>query len=188
MARSTRRWLSALLLIGSQGCVTGHLLDATRRYERPAVYHEAALDDGRLLFTYSAIVTDQFGERVGEAPERRVAIPLADLGREVRADAIHVDRLSAAGLHGRPVPVLVDGASCRNREPPAVAIEETPEGETDLVLCTVSGPLGRVPCTALVQTTTPPWVYVLLPFTVALDAVSDPVLLLFAPAVILTGD
>jgi hypothetical protein len=41
---------------------------------------------------------------------------------------------------------------------------------------------------ALTTTRTPLWVYPLLPLGLAVDAVSNPVLLLFAPAVIVVGD
>src|SRR5206468_13074763 len=81
MGSSTRHGIAlALLALGAQGCLTGHLLDAARRREQPVAYHDASIDGGRLLLGYSAVVSDDQGRHL-ERTERRAALALADLRR-----------------------------------------------------------------------------------------------------------
>src|SRR2546427_3274590 len=71
MGSSTRHGIAlALLALGAQGCLTGHLLDAARRREQPVAYHDASIDGGRLLLGYSAVVSDDQGRHL-ERTERR---------------------------------------------------------------------------------------------------------------------
>src|SRR2546427_2511292 len=75
MGSSTRHGIAlALLALGAQGCLTGHLLDAARRREQPVAYHDASIDGGRLLLGYSAVVSDDQGRHL-ERTERRAAPP-----------------------------------------------------------------------------------------------------------------
>src|SRR2546426_12310682 len=75
MGSSTRHGIAlALLALGAQGCLTGHLLDAARRREQPVAYHDASLDGGRLLLGYSAAVSDDQGRHL-QRTERRGGAP-----------------------------------------------------------------------------------------------------------------
>src|SRR5215470_14260708 len=87
-----RRWLALGLALatGSSGCLSGHLLDAGRRRERPMAIRAASLDGDRLLVRYTTEVTDDAGTPLGAA-EGAAALPLAALRTTVApaADALH---------------------------------------------------------------------------------------------------
>jgi hypothetical protein len=188
MGCSTRRrvLLPLLVALACEGCVTGHLLDEARRYERPLVYRAAELDGDRLILAYSAAVTDQFGERLG-VTNRRVAIATSELRADVPVERLHVERLSDDGApHGRPIPVRAT-ASCPDGDGPFVTLADFGD-ETRVVLCERAGPVGQLYAAALVTTRTAAWAYPFVPFTLAVDAVSNPLLLILAPAVITVGD
>lgn len=189
MGCSTRRRLVSTLLValGGEGCVTGHLLDEARRYERPLVYRAAALDGNRLILAYSAAVTDQFGERLGVA-ERRVAIATDALRGDVPVERLRVERLSSDGApHGRPIPLRTTAPCPDGDDGPLVTLAEDGD-ETRVVLCERERPVGQLYVAALVTTRTAAWAYPLVPFTLAVDAVSNPLLLILAPGVITVGD
>jgi hypothetical protein len=186
MASSTERLtiaVSAALTL--QGCVTGHMLDYAREIERPVVYREAALDGDRLLLAYDTVVIDERGRRLARR-ERRAAVALADLERDIPVDAFPVERLpDDAALTGRRI--ALDGP----RGPtPALEIETGPDGrQTSFVLHEANdGPRRSFQSAALSRTHVAPWIYPLLPFGLVVDAIADPVLILFAPAVMVIGD
>ena len=204
-AHSRRRWTRgrisarpprggialALLALGAQGCISGHLLDAARRRERPVAYHDASIDGGHLLLAYSALVTDDLG-RHPERTERRVALALTDLRRgDLAVEAFPVARLAAdAPLGGEPV-ALHPGTDGRSAGPPPfLEIDVGPEGQhVRFVLHDTRGvPYPPFYSAALTRTRTVPWVYPLLPLSLAVDAATNPVLLFFAPAVMVLGD
>lgn len=176
MARSTSR--AAALLVALPllaGCVSGHLLDRARTREAVDGYRGVWIDDDRLVVLWDAAVTDDRGRLVGRAT-RVTAVPLAPLRRE---DPLAVDRIPRAALSSPPAeparPVaLGDGATVRDdgvlvvRDPPAA----------DAVL--YPGTLTRIRVA--------PWVWPLLPFTAAFDAVATPILVALSPLVIVPGD
>ena len=191
MGSSTRRLAAlALLAFGAQACFTGHLLDAARRREQPIAYHDAYLDGDRLLLGYTALVTDDTGRPLART-ERRAAIALADLRRgNVPVDAFPAERLGDdAPLGGRPVALHV-GPICAAAPPPLLEIEEGPDGRHVRFVLHETWKAEYAPffSAALTRTRTAPWAYPLLPLGLAVDAVTNPVLLFFAPAVIVVGD
>src|SRR5262249_58836768 len=76
MASSRRRRPAALALLAAllPGCVSGHLLDAARRRERPIAVTAAAVDGDRLVIRYTAEVQNDAGDRLGTA-DGAAAIP-----------------------------------------------------------------------------------------------------------------
>jgi len=186
MGFSIRATLLTLVALGS-GCVTGHLLNTGRRYERPLVYHEALLTEDRLVLRYTAIETNDIGRPTGRH-ERQVALALADLARDdVPVDAFPVEQLSDhAVVAGRPVALRRGGATA-----PALCLDldATPDGrDVGFVLQEDGRRSAPFHSVALTRSRTVPWVYPLLPLSLAADAAIDPVLFLFAPAVIGVGD
>ena len=181
------RRLLPVLAFAAQGCVTGHLLDAARRFERPIAYTEASLADDRLVVRYAAAVTDDDGQPLGRVA-RRAAIPLADLqrGEVMPIERFPVQHLPDRGpLPGRRLPVSPgDGAR------PALRVENAADGRPyRLVLEQAAGVApGMCYSAALTERRSALWVYPLLPLSLAFDAVTDPVLLFFAPAVIVFAD
>jgi hypothetical protein len=169
----------------AQGCVCGHLLDAARRRERPIRYEEASLDGDRLLLRYTALVTDDVGQPLGH-DERRVAIALSGLRQSPPIDLLPVEHLAHdAPLAGQRVDL--DGA---RDGPLALEIHTDASGRhTAVVLHDARN--GRYPpvySSGLARARTAAWVYPVLPLAAAIDAVTNPLLLLLAPAVILPGD
>jgi hypothetical protein len=119
-----------------------------------------------------------------------VAIAIADLRRsDLPVEAFPVEELSAGGpprgqrvalhLAGRPLP-----------PPPFIDVEDGAGGRPKhLVLHDAQGVVyAPFYSSALTRTHAAPWVYPVLPFTLAFDAATNPVLLFFAPAVIVVGD
>jgi len=191
MGFSTSRLVAPLLLtLGAQGCLTGHLLDAARRREQPVAFHQAFVDGDRLLLAYTALVTDDLGEPLARR-ERRAALALADLRRgDLAADAFPVARLADdAPLGGQPAALRAGGDGRGDRSSPFLEIEEGTGRPLRFVLHEPrGGPYVPFYSAALTRTRTAAWVYPLLPFTLAVDAATDPVLLFFAPAVMVLGD
>jgi hypothetical protein len=174
--------LTALTL---QGCITGHMVDYAREIERPVAYRQATLDGNRLLLAYDTVVINERGRRLARR-ERRAAVALADLERGLPVDAFPVVRLpDDAPLTGRRV--ALDG---RPGEMPALEIETASDGrQTSFVLLDPKDGRRRTfQSAALSRTRVAPWIYPLLPFGLMVDAVSNPVLLFFAPAVMVIGD
>jgi len=175
-----------LVALAMQGCVTGHLLDAARRIERPVAYEEAALDGDRLVVRYAAAVTDDDGQPIGRA-ERRAAIALADMRR---AD-VPIERFPVRHLPDRgPLPGGSLLMSCRDRARPVLTVEDAADGRPYRLVLEEAGvdPPGAFYSAALTERRSALWVYPLLPFSLAFDAVTNPVLLFFAPAVIVFAD
>ncbi len=178
-----------LLALGATGCFTGHLLDLARRVERPAAYEQAAIDGERLLLAYTALVTDDVDQPI-ERTERRVAVALSDLRRrDVPVAHFPVTPLPAhAALGGQPVALVKSPAGAPNQWP-FLEIEEGSAGRpVRAVLHDGGEEFAPLYSGALARRRTAVWAYPLVPFTLAFDAVTDPVLLLFAPAVIVLGD
>jgi hypothetical protein len=185
MACSIERLILVTCVVVAQGCVTGHMLDYAREIERPVAYRAASLDGDRLLLAYETLVIDERGRRLARR-ERRAALALRDLERDVPVDAFPVVRLpDDAPLTGQRV--ALDG-----HPDAALALEVArgPDGrDTSFVLRTVPGvPRRAFESAALSRTYVAPWIYPLLPLGLAVDAVSNPVLLFFAPAVMVIGD
>jgi hypothetical protein len=149
------------VLVGAQGCFTGHLVDTARRWEEPVAYEGAVVAGDRVVVAYTAVVSDENGRRLARGG-RRAALALADLARREPSPAAYsVVRLADdAPLDGRPIGVA----------------DASPLGDVQLLSA------------VLTRTWTEPWVYPLVPFTLVADAVADPVLFFFAPAVIVPGD
>jgi hypothetical protein len=180
MGCSARRFVVLALGLGAQGCITGHLFDAARRIERPVAYEDAVVSGDHLLLRYTALVTDDLGEPLARR-ECRAAIALADLRRSPPVEDFPVRRLADdAPFEGRRVALraaVVAGPS----------LDIDPEGR--LVLHTAEdGDYPAFYSAVLARSRTAAWAYPLLPLTVAFDAAADPVLLFFAPMVIVLGD
>jgi len=178
-----------LLVLGGEGCVTGHLFDAALRREQPLSYHDALVDRDRLGLAYTALVANDAGKVLGRR-ERRVAISLAELRRhDLAVEAFPVEHLADdAPLPGRRLALESadkgDGASAY------LEIEREPDGrEVRFVLHDpASGPYAPFYSTALTRTSTEPWVYPLLPLSAAVDLATFPILLVCFPVMILIGD
>jgi hypothetical protein len=155
------------------GCATGHLIDRARRWERPIAYEQAAIADGRLTVAYTAAETNQFWRR--RATHRRTAaLPLEQFAdRALTVEDVRVERLADdAPVAGTPTPLRLtrdDG------------------GQDRLLVLDADGTVFLHPA-VLTEERIAPWVYPLLPLAAVYDAVTVPVLLVFAPAVIVPGD
>lgn len=190
MACCTERLVAGVVLAAvASGCFSGHLLDAARRRERMLHVQEAFVGDDELVLRYAAVDANDAG-RVVDRREQWVAIPLADMrtaGRPVDTlDVTWLDATSARRRSGRPVAIV------RTPDPGAPSLEAvTADGrDVALVLHETRGvsPAPPLDTRAFTRIHVRPWVWPLLPFTFAVDAVGTPVLLLFAPAVIALGD
>lgn len=177
MASSTdaRALALALVALFASGCMTGHLLDAGRRREEVVAYHDAFIVDDRLVLGYRARVSDDHGAPLGMR-ELWAAVALAVL----RAPRVPpVDAFPVAWLEGPPA------AGARAR----LEIDRADGRDTSFVLDDGAGTAyARFYSGALTRIHTAPWVYPLLPLAVVADAATNPVLLLFAPAVICVGE
>lgn len=190
MAGSTRR-LAALGLAGllTQGCVTGHLFEAARRREQPLAVHEAWLLGDRLVVGYTALVTDALGHPLGRE-ERQAAIPLVALRRgDLAPDAFPLEWLASEKAGSGPLLPLSSGGGPAP-SPPFLQVEERPDRTPmRLILheadATIAPPF---PANALTRTSTAVWVYPLLPLSLPVDAVVDPVGFLFLPIWVAIGD
>lgn len=184
MASSTSRLLALVVALATSGCVTGHLLDAARRWEAPADFEAASLDGDRLVLRYRAAVTDDEGAPIGER-RRCVAMPVASL-RNARATPA-VDDLPADGpLPGERLPLL-DASDATNGR--AIAITHpTDGGPARLELRDGRTPSASLYANALTRSSTATWAYPLLPLAGAVDVVGVPVLVFFAPALLVMGD
>lgn len=182
MGRSTKRLLVLVAGLTLEGCVTGHLIDYAREIERPVAYRAATLDGDKLELAYDTVVINERGRRLARR-QRRAAVTLADLRRSPPVDAFPVTRLpDGAPLAGQPV--ALDGATT-----PALAIARGDDDrETSFVLRAGHETLPPFQSSALSQKHVAPWVYALVPLTLVVDAVSNPVLMFFAPAVMVIGD
>jgi hypothetical protein len=180
MGSSTRRALLVAVLAGASGCVTGHLLDAARRWETSADVEAASLDGDRLALRYRATVTDDNGEPIGE--RRRSIVLRIACQRDGATLAVRTcERRRPAGRSSRRAR---ERWAAHRRSPSSLGAGRP--ARLDLRD-------GRVPgaslyTNALARSSTATWAYPLLPFTGVVDVVSAPVLLFFMPAVLVIGE
>ncbi len=193
MAGSTRggkAWAALVLLtLGSEGCVTGHLLDAALLREQPLSYHDAFIEGDELRLGYTALVTNDAGKVRGRR-ERRAALSLAVLRRgDFPVEAFPIEHLADdAPLTGRRLALATqDGVGAA---PAYLEIDAAPDGrETRFVLHdSDGGPYAPFYSNALTRTSTAPWVYPLLPIGAAADLAVFPILVTFLPLMLLVGD
>ena len=196
MTSCRRPWPAALALLAAvlPGCVSGHLLDAARRRERPIAVTGAAVDGDRLVVRYTAEVQNDAGDRLGTA-DGAAAIPLATLraAQSPAADAVSPSWLSPS-RSGIGVPVTIErddhggaGATCAG---PVLEVIAKDGRDTALVWRDPPGapPYAPVPLAALTRSRTAPWAWPLMPPMLAVDAVLTPVLVVLAPSVMFLGE
>lgn len=178
--------LAALL----PGCVSGHLLDAARRRERPVRITSAAIDGDRLVVRYSAEVRSDDGDPLGTTDDA-AAIPLATMRT---AESPRADRVSPSWwVPTGGVPVTIEragsdgAATCAG---PKLRVLEKDGRDTALVWeeAPPAPPNAPIPLAALTRIRTAPWAWPLMPPMLAVDAVLTPVLVFFAPAVMMIGE
>lgn len=183
MASSSSAALLVATLAATSGCVTGHLLDAARRWETPADVEAASLDGDRLALRYRVTVNDDLGDAIGER-RRSIAVSIASLRSDVTPA---IEELPDDGsLPGRPIPVArgIDAT-----DTPALAVTPSGEGRPMRLDLRDDRTAGATLYTnALERSSTAAWAYPLLPFAAAVDAVGVPVLIFFLPAVMVMGD
>ena len=144
------------------GCITGQALEGARLDESPEELVEACRQGDWLRVRYDAVSTREFGEVVSRG-ERASAIRLSDLETRPR---LPVDRVEVLVLDPGQVQ---KGPHCLAVPTQLVAPDALPvEGEK-----TISIPQG-----VLHRDRTEPWVYPLLPLTLALDVAATPLLVL----------
>jgi hypothetical protein len=175
MGGCTRFAVGVALAVAATGCVTGHLFEAARRWERARSFEQASVDGDRLIVRYLAEVTDDAGEALGERC-RQAMVALGPLrGSRVVAEDVHVERIRAGGaLPGRSVPIVT--------APPEGG------GPVSLVLGDEALAVGPIPGNAFTTVSTAWWAYALTPVALCVDATSLPVLLFFAPGAMVIGD
>lgn len=196
MGCSCRRRPLALALLAAvlPGCVTGHLMDAARRRERPIRVTAAAVDGERLVVRYTAEVRDDDGDPLGTT-DGAAAIPLTTMRS---AESPLADRVSPSwpspwrAVGGVPIaveraPGAGSGPTCAG---PLLEVVEKDGHDTALVWRDAPGapPNAPVPLAALTRTRTAPWAWPLMLPLLAVDAVLTPVLVVFAPAVMAIGE
>jgi hypothetical protein len=176
MGCSTRIAVSVVLVVATTGCVTGHLFEAARRWERARAFEQASVDGDRLIVRYLTEVTDDAGTPLGER-WRRAVVALGPLRRApVVAEDVRVERIRDAGaLPGRRVSIVT---------------APLPRGGGPVSLVVDDGALAvaPIPGNAFTTVSTAGWAYPLLPVALCVDATSLPVLLLFAPGAMVIGD
>ncbi|HVQ34609.1 MAG TPA: hypothetical protein VMT33_01255, partial [Candidatus Bathyarchaeia archaeon] len=147
--------------------------DRGRRYERPIAYERAAISDGQLTVTYTAVEVNQFWRRLG-THRRTAVVPLAQFADEgLTADRVQVEWVAD------DAPVVGTATSLRSSRDggaPGALLVRDGDGEVFLDPAVLTD--ERIAA----------WVYPLLPLAVVYDAVAVPVLLVFAPVVIVPGD
>jgi len=166
---------AALLAVLLSGCVTGHVWQAGRRWERPTGFEQASVEGDRLVVRYAAQVTNDDGVPIGQRT-RRAALPLASLhAASHAAEDVCVHPLDDAGaMPGTSVgletaPPAADGA-------PVSLVVHDPR---------VPAP---IPGNAFTRRSVAGWVYPLLPLAACVDVTSLPILLFFAPGPMVIGD
>jgi hypothetical protein len=184
VVRSTERARAAALLavvVGTTGCLTGHLFDRARRREYVGTVREAWLDDDRLVIGFGARVTDDDGHMLRRAP-RWAVVSLAEIAR---TPVPAVEHLASWSRRGRRVAVW-DGSG-PPPPPPRLLVGPGADGVLRLADET-SDEAGALAESALTVVRTEPWVYAVAPLTVVLDVAITPPLAAMAPAVLLFGD
>ncbi len=185
--------LVVLMIVGAlPGCLSGHLLDAARRRERPLAIREASLDRDRLVLRYTAEVTNDAGTVLGVV-DAAAAIPLAALRAPVspRADALS-PAWQPPGQVARGEPVALARSTAVDDRSVGAVLGVLQEDGRDTALVWHDGPAAPpwapVPTGALTRVHTAPWAWPAMPLALAADAVVTPVLVIFAPAVMLLGE
>jgi len=175
MGCSTRIAVGVALAVATTGCVTGHLFEAARRWERARSFEQASVDGDRLIVRYLAEVTDDAGEALGER-RRQAMVALGRLrGSRIVAEEVPVERVREGGaLPGRRVPIVT--APPQDGGPVSLVVDDEALG------------VGPIPGNAFTTVSTGWWAYPLLPVALAVDATSLPVLLFFAPGAMVIGD
>ena len=195
MGRCRRRRAAgvALLAAALPGCVMGHLVDAGRRRETPVTVTAAGLDGDRVVVRYVAEVTDDGGARLGTT-EGAAAIPLARLraAQTPAADTLDPDWVAPARV-ARAQPVGVARGVPSGTDTCAGPLLEVVQADgRDTALVWRDGgavpPWAPVPTAALTRPRIAPWVWPLRPAAIAVDAVVGPILLFFAPAILVVGE
>jgi hypothetical protein len=196
MASSSRTLaIGALLLLASTGCWTGRLFEAGRVRESVLEYRSAALDGEQLHLEYTAELVGLHSRR--RAP-RAATLPLAALRArpELPVDGFPLQRVAPGGFAGRQLPLDVvapgDPPAAPTDGGPALLVLAEPEGRPpgSVRLC----PRPGAPClppfhsAALYRDRTAWWVYPLLPFSAALDAVTFPLSMVTVAPFFLLGD
>jgi hypothetical protein len=189
--------LPALLAAGllAQGCVTGALFEAGRRTESVLSYREAYSDGDRLWLVYETETSNRQGERVARG-SRTAVIALDDLdpARGHPLDAFPLDYepgVASSEAELRPVQVR---SSAESPEPqatgPLLLVEEADGRATSFSLEALPGQPANThfDSGSLLQRKSAPWVYPLLPLTVACDAVVVPATSAFAIPFFVIGD
>ena len=190
----TFRGLTLLLaLVIAQGCATGRLLEAGRHTESVRHY-ESAYTDGRYLWlVYSTEVVDR-DDRGLSLRRRSAAIELAalDPAAGYPLDAFPLERVAASDIPrdaAQPVALHVEGeGSARSSAAiPSLLVEVRDERHTGFTLEHFAGVPGDAHfySGALVEHRPAAWVYPVLPFALAWDAVWTPFLASLATPVLL---
>jgi hypothetical protein len=179
MGSCTRGLATVLLVVATTGCVTGHLFGAGRRWERARTFEAASLEGERLFVRYAVAITDDEGTPRGTGWRRAVV----DLG-SLRVESV-VDR---GPLAGRMVAVVPEHAPMGGPRPQLRVMHPRAGGPASLALYDRERTHAPFPVNAFTETTTAAWVYPLVPLALGVDVTSVPVLLFFAPAVMVIGD
>jgi hypothetical protein len=187
MGCCTRRTVAAVAVaLVASGCFSGHLLDAARRREQVLTVQEAFVGDDALVLRYATVERNDAGRPVGRG-ERWAAIPLSEVRAGDRPiDTLHVTWLDAAEARrraDRPIAVARAAAGA-----PSVEIVTDDGRDAAVILHEPTGDTPPLDTRAFTRVHVLPWAYPLLPFTLAVDAVGTPALLLFSPVVIVPGD
>jgi hypothetical protein len=202
MGSCTERLRPAPLLLGalaallSQACATGALLEAGRRTETVLAFQEAYTDGHRAWLVYETETRDRRGVRLFRRT-RAATFELADLdpARGRPLDAFPLRRTDASEIpvgESQPIPLWLEG-----RERPTAA-----QGERRLRVNAEGGrhagfsplhfeglpPDAHFHSGALIERHTAVWAYPLVPFAVAFDAVTTPVVAFFATPFFVVGD
>lgn len=175
-----------LLAAGLTGCVTGHLFDAARRREHPLEIMAAARDGDHVLVRYRAEVTGDMGAPHGIV-ERGAGLPLAVLRAPTtpNADAVSPIWVTPTRVaHATPLPLARDVPLVG----PALGVLRADGRDAALVWHDGAAAGAPIPTSALTRLRTAPWVWPLVPAALAADAVVVPVLVLFSPSMLVTGE
>ena len=171
MASSSRAAALVALATTLAGCVSGHLVALGRRRAYATAVDDVRAGDGGVVVAYAATVTDDDGVPV--AKTERWAFVEAGSGR--------VRPRLAPPVAGPAVPSCDAALTC-------CADVLRRDGRDEAVRVRMDGTDVTVPLARLTTSWTAPWVYPLLPVTMAVDTVAVPFLVLNLPMVLVVGD
>ena len=187
-ARCTRLAAALVCTLCASGCVTGHLFDAGRRWERAVAIDRASLEGDRLLLRYTAAVTTDVGRPIGRRA-RQAAIDVGKVVPDAGMESIHVEALRIGRpIQGAPVRIVSRAPASGDLKPALLVHDAAAGGPVRLELVRADGQATPLYANVLTRRSTAPWVYPLVPLAFAVDAAVVPVLVFFAPAVISIGD